>query len=66
MIGGSSGIENQYLAIAFGTVNRMEDADLYYCSDSRLTSAVIRERRTRPTALNETVGFTDLYRKSDW
>jgi len=38
----------EYAAVAFGTVDRMQDADLYYCTASSLLSGAIRELRQQP------------------
>lgn len=57
IIGGTPNTANQYVAIAFGTLSQMKDADLYYCSESALSSGVIRERRQTPVALNNMVCF---------
>ena len=45
------------MAFAFGTVQRMEDADLYYCTENRVFSGVIRALEQRPTELDDVVSF---------
>ena len=46
------------MAFAFGTVQRMEDADLYYCTENGVLSGVIRTLRQVPsTELNNRVRF---------
>ena len=46
------------MAFAFGTVQRMEDADLYYCTENGVFSGVIRTLRQVPsTELNNRVSF---------
>ena len=54
IIGGGAG---EYVAFAFGTVQRMENADLYYCTENGVFSGVIRTLRQRPIELNSGVGF---------
>ena len=58
IIGGEASRSNQYIAIAFGTVNRMEDADLYYCTQNGVFSGAIRERQRRPAVFSETVSLS--------
>jgi len=52
IIGGGAG---DYVGFAFGTSQRMEDADLYYCTEERVYSGAIRTFRNRPTTLPDTV-----------
>ena len=47
IIGGTTA-GSQYAAIAFGTVDQMQDADLYYCTDSEMSTGVIRALRKQP------------------
>ena len=55
IIGGGAG---RYVAFAFGTVERMEDADLYYCTENGVFSGVIRTLRQAPsTELNDGVSL---------
>lgn len=61
MIGGVPELPtDQYVAFAFGTVNRMEDADLYFCTENGLASGVIRERRQTPTIFDATTGLSNI------
>lgn len=46
-ITGGDGV-NSYAAVAFGQTDGMADADLYYCTGTKLQSAVITTA-TRPT-----------------
>ena len=45
---GGAGGGTEYVAVAFGTVNRMQDADLYFCTGTTLRSGVIQRFRRPP------------------
>lgn len=51
MSGGTGG-GGQYIAFALGTVNKMQDADLYYCDGDAIHSAVITTVHNPPTYLS--------------
>lgn len=48
---GSMGNGEEYLAMAIGTTNKMQDADTYICNGKNVTSAVITTRHIEPTYL---------------
>ncbi|XP_039261011.2 putative ferric-chelate reductase 1 isoform X1 [Styela clava] len=51
-ISGDTGGGSRYAAVAFGQVDDMQDADLYFCTGSSIQSGVIVTRRAQPTLLD--------------
>nr|CAB3247152.1 putative ferric-chelate reductase 1 [Phallusia mammillata] len=51
-LSGGSGAGNEYIAVAFGFVPRMEDADMYYCDGVNVTSGALQIRHTPPVIDN--------------
>ncbi|XP_077966050.1 uncharacterized protein LOC120335863 [Styela clava] len=56
MSGGTGG-GLQYIALALGTIPKMQDADLYYCDGTAVRSGVLQERHNPPAYLEMTGGL---------